>query len=293
MNAYNQEMEILLRQLQSKSSYTRERVSRYHEILRTGNEIFSIDLLTSHDEQKLKQTFEFLSGFFEQGMDDYEHMIDEWIFDLDIAYHALGDGSGNVVGAANSSLLHLESGCENAESVLAVWYVAIDPKYRGRRLPNELYQSIYQFSLERIQTERKELKAIVGEASHKEIKTIERVLSRDEIARKRVYYQDNDEVLREVPYVSPPLRWDFETGEPAEEAQANHLMLRLLNGEQHMPAKDLLTIIKAIYHDSYLPRQDDFLNNESYMKAGVTVDNYLRSIEAALAEAKNGEIFLK
>ncbi len=284
----NQGMEELIKLLKTVSHYSRGKISKYEEVLRSWDKSYSIHLLTSHDDQLLQQTCEFLSGNFEEEMDDPERIMDEWIFDSKIAYHALSDGDGKVIGAVNSSYMPLE----NAESMLAVWYVAVSPDHRGKRLAKELYQSMYQFALDRANEENSTLKAIVGEASHHDFKTIEQLLRRDEIARKRVYYQSAAEV-KEVPYLSPPLQWDAETGAPLEEAQANHLMIKLTNGREQMPAPELLQMINAIYSDSYFPRSDDFRNKEAYVKAFAQVENYLKTIETALAGAVNGEVFLR
>jgi len=273
----NREMQGLLAKLEAKSSYQRKRVNKYQETLGADDETFSLHRLTSHDDLLLKQTCEFLSGVFEQGMDDEDKIMNQWIFDFDIAYHALTDKEGKVIAAANSSYMPLE----NSESILAVWYVAVAEEYRGKRLANELYQSIYQFAEDRAQDYHTKVKAIVGEASHQEIQTIEQVLRREEISRKRAYYYDQSGIIKEVPYVSPPLKWDSETGAPAEEAQPNHLMLKLLQ------------IITAIYRDSYSPREEDFMNKEYHDRAVAVVDGHLRTIETALAEASNGKVFLK
>ena len=281
-------MQKLLRRLQAKSNYSREKVFSYQEVIRSDQETFVIDLLTSHDDKKLQQTCDFLSAVFGPEMDDPEKILNEWIFDQNIAYHAISNGNGKVIAAANSSYMPLE----NDEGILAVWYVAVDPEFRGRRLANELYQSIYQFALDRAEDQGSNVKAIVGEASHQEIQTIEQVLRREEIARKRVYYQSTTG-MKEVPYVSPPLRWDCETGAPLEEAQAHHLMIKLVDGKEQMPAQELLQIIKAIYRDSYFPRENDFRGKEAYDKVSVVVDEYLKTIEDALADAVDGEVFLR
>ncbi|MDP3698262.1 MAG: GNAT family N-acetyltransferase [Nanoarchaeota archaeon] len=286
-------MQKLLSRLQAKSKYTREKVFSYQEMIHSGQEIFFIDLLTSHDDLRLKQYCDFLSNTFEQGMDDDEKIMNEWIFDQNIAYHAVSDRKGKVIAAANSSYLPLGSSPTDHDAILAVWYVAVDKEYRGRRLANELYQNMYQFALDRAQVWNSKVKAIVGEASHQDIQTIEQVLRREEIARRRVYYEDAKGLAKEVSYVSPPLKWDSETGAPAEEAQPNHLMLKLTDGQESMPAKELLRIITAIYRDSYFPREEDFMNKESYARASAMVHDYLRTIEDTLAEARDGEVFLR
>lgn len=282
-------MQDLIERLQTKSKYTRKKVSSYHELIYLDQGNFSIDLLTTHDDSKLQQAYDFLSEIFGPEMDDYENIVNEWIFDSNIAYHALSDSEGRVIAAANSSYMPLE----NSESILAVWYVAVGPEFRGKRLANELYQNIYQFALDRAEDQNSNLKAIVGEAFHKDIGTIGRVLNREEIARKRVYYHDLAGQVKEVPYASPPLRWNVENGMPEEEAQANHLMAKLTDGRERMSSQELLQMVKAIYKDSYFPREEDFRNKESYDRAFVMVNNYLGTIETALAGARGGEVFLR
>jgi len=82
-------------------------------------------------------------------------------------------------------------------------------------------------------------------------------------------------------------------GTPAEGDQTNHLMVKLLNGEEQMEVKELMTIIRAVYVDSYFPRADDFKDTESHDKASKIVRNHLNTIENALAGAKNNQVFLR
>ena len=281
-----QTIETLLAQLELTSGYRRERLDIHKELLHSGNNTFSAILLTVEDGALLQQTYRLLSGTFEGEMDDFRPLVNEWILDPNIAYHAICNRTGEVIAAANCSYLPLES-----RGVLAVWYVAVSSEHRGKRLVHELYHNMYQFASNRSAALGVKLSAIVGEASHADLETIERVLRRPEIARKRVYYStEMGEV--EVPYVSPPLKWSVE-GIATEEAEPNHLMVKMVTGCERMSVNELMGIITAIYTDSYVPREEDFRDRGAHERACGIVRGYLNGIETALASARGAEVFLR
>lgn len=295
----NQKLEKLIEGLQAASLYQRQKISKYHSLLSSlqgNNEHYSIHLLTSHDDRLVHAACDFLAEHFGYGMDDLDRITDEWIFDPSIAYHAVCNQNGNVIAAGNSSILPLESYHHPTnQTILVIWYIAVDPAYRGKKLSHEMYQSMYQFALDQAPVNNSELKAMVGEVSGKNLPTLERLLHKPEIGRKRVFYEDAAGAIREIPYISPPLQWNAETGEPEEEAQQNHLMLRLLNGQEEMPVNDLREMVKAIYKDSYMPRREDFTNSWAYDAACIAVFIYMDNIifSSDLREAKNGVVFLR
>ncbi|MBS3166039.1 hypothetical protein J4444_02860 [Candidatus Woesearchaeota archaeon] len=200
-------MHTLLSRLRATSRYQRELISPNEEILHSDDDVFSVVRLTDCKDARLPSVIKLLSGTFEEGMDNSERISQEWVSDPTIAYHAVCDAKGKVIAAANSSCLPLVGRLDFPESILAVWYVAIDQGYRGRKLVHELYHSMYEFFLNQSLDLGTSMRSIVGEASHDNLETISRVLSRPEISRKRVYCDIGDNLV-EVPYISPPLRWN-------------------------------------------------------------------------------------
>ncbi|HLD80197.1 MAG TPA: GNAT family N-acetyltransferase [Candidatus Nanoarchaeia archaeon] len=285
----NYELERLIARLEKASFYLRSLEGEEEEILQSEQASFTIKRITDPEDPALLQMHELFFREFADEM-DYFPYVKGWVKEEDISYHAVLDREQRVIAAANSSYLILDPA--NAESILAIWFMAVDKLYRSKRLANELYQDIYRFALNRSLEGKTKLKAIVGEASHKELATIEQVLNREEIGRKRVFYENKDRKFCEVPYVSLPLKYNLITGLPEEEVQPNHLMIRLLDGRQSMQVSEVVEMMRIIYAHSYAPMEGDFLRLEGFEQAKSIFDSYLKTIEARLAEAKDGEVFL-
>src|SRR3989344_1327727 len=186
----NYELERLIARLEKASSYLRSLEGEDEEILQSEQASFTIKRITDPEDPALLQMHELFFREFAYEM-DYFPYVKGWVKEEDISYHAVLDREQRVIAAANSSYLLLDSST-NAESILAIWFMAVDKLYRGKRLANELYQDTYKFALKRSLDGKTKLKAIVGEASHKELATIEQVLNREEIGRKRVFYENKD-----------------------------------------------------------------------------------------------------
>ncbi|MBI2582050.1 hypothetical protein HYV87_02910 [Candidatus Woesearchaeota archaeon] len=282
-------LEVLLFRLEDTSSYHRHFGANGQDLLQSHEgENFTIKRITNPEDPALKHAHDLFWQEFGYGT-DYFSLMQELAPDKNLAYHVILNDEEKVVAASNSGYLALGN---VSESILAVWLMVVDKEHRGKKLVQELYQDIYRFGLERVSAEKTKLKAIVGEASCKQLEKIEYVLNRSEIGRKRVYYQDQNEIVHEVPYVSPPLKWNIHSGVPEEEAQPNRLMLRLLDSRQSMPAYELLEIIARIYEDSYAPVRTYFSDQTGFEQATGIFNGYFKRIEKELAEAKDGEVFL-
>lgn len=285
------EMEKLLSVLEAKSVYSRKEFPDGRGILRLNYDYFIIRRITEPEDPALIQA----QNLFERAFGDetdYFPLVRGWVTDRTIAYHAILNAGGEVIAASNSSYLTLEPEENVPQSMLAVWFMAVDEKYRGRRLANELYWDMYRFALDLSLAEKKNLKAIVGEAHHSELETIEHVLNREEIGRKRVYYENKAGNISEAPYFSVSVGWNHVERTVEQNIAPNHLMLRLLDGRQSIQAGELLQIIGKIYDDCYLPKKEDFPDEKAFREAQSIVESHLEKIKAGLAEAKNNEVFL-
>ena len=83
---------------------------------------------------------------------------------------------------------------------------------------------------------------------------------------------------------------DDATGEPREEPVPEHIMVRLVNGEQTMPNEDLLRMVKAMYVE-YVGAKDNYDSEEAYQKALGYNMGLLGELADAIGQSKDGAIF--
>ncbi len=203
-------------------------------------------------------------------------------------YHVAETPDGAVAAFSNTQYLELESasGRENnpRESIIPIWHIVSDPRYRNQGVASELYQSFYQDALAEAKKRGNAVKGVIGEA----VSSVEGFLNR--MGRKRMYFEDREGNVREVPYMCPPVDMDDVTGEPREEPVPEHIMVRLVNGEQTMPNEDLLRMVKAMYVE-YVGAKDNYDSEEAYQKALGYNMGLLGELADAIGQSKDGAIF--
>lgn len=92
---------------------------------------------------------------------------------------------------------------------------------------------------------------------------IESTLNRQGL--KRAYIKAG-RVFFELSYERPPVDWNPETGKPAEGAGAapEHLMLKLASGKNKVSGKELMEMIRAMYHYKNYREEGYFKSKEAY-----------------------------
>ncbi|MDP3772429.1 MAG: GNAT family N-acetyltransferase [bacterium] len=204
-------------------------------------------------------------------------------------YHVAETPEGEVAAFSNTQYLELDPalGHENdpRESVIPIWHIVSDPAFRNKGVASELYQSFYQDALEEAKKRGDVIKGIIGEA----VDSVEGFLNR--MGRKRMYFEDSNGNVHEVPYVCPPVDMDDTTGEPREEPVPEHVMLRLVNGEEKIPNEDLVRIVKAMYTE-YVGAPDNYDTQEAYQKALEYNMGLLGQLADAVGQSKDGSVFL-
>lgn len=204
-------------------------------------------------------------------------------------YHVAETPDGKVAAFSNTQYLELEPapGHEHdpRESIVPIWHIVSDPAYRNRGVASELYQSFYQDALEEAKKRGNVMKGIIGEA----VDSVEGFLNR--MGRKRMYFEDREGNVHEVPYVCPPVDMDDATGEPREEPVPEHVMLRLISGEERMPNEDLVRMVKAMYTE-YVGAPDNYDTQEAYQKALGYNMGLLDQLADAVGHSKDGSVFL-
>lgn len=126
----------------------------------------------------------------------------------------------------------------------------------------------------------------------------------NQMNRKRIYYEDKEGNVHEVPYLQPPLKWDKETGRPInpwtgevsskediEKCSAHiHLMVRMIDDRQRFPAADVLSFVKTLYEDNYAGK--DVHGSPENPEVEKELDRLKVELAKSLSEAKSGEVFL-
>lgn len=272
--------------LQASSSYQRSAGRGRETIASPEGEAFTIQKLTKPYEKAAKRTHEFMVEQFgkeeSETLNWFRHTIKNGIND----YHTMEHG-GEVVAFSNTRLLELEPQEGKApEAVLTVWHISTEEEMRNKGLASELYQSFYRDAAKKAEERGQTIVGVMGEA----VDTVESFLNR--MGRKRAYYEDADGNIRELPYQCPPVDMDSKTGEPLEKPVPEHVMLRMTDDRQEMPAEDVLRMVEAIYFREYLGTEDDYDSPEVYRAARQSNANLLEGMRTALAGAKDGKVFL-
>lgn len=281
-----QGMERMAEELQASSPFQRSQERGTETIRSPEGEAFTIRKLTKPYESAAKRTHEFMVEQFGREESEalywFRHTIKEGIND----YHAM-EQDGRVVAFSNTRVLELEpQEGRPQEAILTVWHISTEEALRNKGLASELYQSFYRDAAEKARERNQTMVGVVGEAVDK----VESFLNR--MARKRAYYEDPDGNIREIPYQCPPVDMDSKTGEPLEAPVPEHVMIRMMDDRQEMPAEDLLRMVEAIYFREYLGTQDDYASPEVYSRARQSNADLLEGMRTALAGAKGGKVFL-
>jgi len=204
-------------------------------------------------------------------------------------YHVAETPEGKVAAFSNTQYLELESsqGKEDdpKESIVPIWHIVSDPALRNQGVASELYQSFYQDALAEAKKRGNVVKGIIGEA----VSSVEKFLNR--MGRKRMYFEDQGGNIHEVPYMCPPVDMDDATGEPRENPCPEHVMLRLVNGEQKMPKEDLLRMVKAMYVE-YVGARENYDTEEAYQKSLGYNMRLLEQMADAMSQSKDGTVFM-
>lgn len=208
-------------------------------------------------------------------------------------YHAVESADGKLIGFTSSQYLEMEPlpGKENdpKESFVFLCYVVTAEEARGKGIGTELYRKFYEDAMNKANARGHEIKGVIDEA----VSSVE--IFTNKMGRDRVYYEDKDGNIREVPYMCPPVDMDSKTGKPpeGEEGQAypEHLMLGLTNGAKETSVEDVLRMVKRIYME-YIAGEENYDSNEAFQTAWNHDMQILEELKQNLAEAKDGKVFL-
>ena len=274
----------LIAELRATSKFKREKLDDGREAIRSpeAGEFF-IRRVQDPKEPAVKEIHKLLVKEFSKEEADTPETI-RGAVESDIqAYHVVEDAKGRIVALSNTEYLRLES---SQDAIVFISYIVTDSDHRRLGVGSELYPGFYDFAKEKAKEDQAGIKGVIGEA----VGPVESFLNR--MGRKRMYFEDEQGNICEVPYMQAPLDWDEKTGKSRQKATPEHLMIRLLDGRQEMQVSELILMVKAIYEENYLFSEDYFQTEKAYQACEDTVTGHLKDLEQALRKAKNGRIFL-
>lgn len=204
-------------------------------------------------------------------------------------YYIVQDDQGDVLSLGDVTYLPLCSrdGGRIDQGALFVGYIVTHEDARKRGFASELYQEFYQWTRDCAHAAGHRLWGVIGET----VPGVERFLNG--MGRKRVYFEDVTGNVYEVPYLQPPCDWDSRTGNPLLNPKSEHLMVWRTDEQEKFPASDLLSVVEALYEQTYPSSREFFESDEAYQVARRVVQGILAELEKVLVlDAQDGEVFL-
>lgn len=293
--------------LAEKSRYQRQEVSPSQEkIVSPEGEKFSVERIKDPKSKDVQKLFKFLKRFDPEECDSPKIIKDAIANPTDAyAYYIIKNEKGEVIAHTQGSYLEMEPSGEKEESdqaILFMGYTITDEDYGRRGLAMESNRGVFKYAAEKAEQNEQELKAIVVEA----VEASEVLANR--LGMERIYFEDNEGNIHEVPYICPPLLWDEKTGRPLDPeteeigekdikdySVPEHLMIRMIDGRKEMDAEELMAILDPVYSDNYTLYRDEGDTNvtdEALEYSKNAVEKFKEELKAALTGAKDGKIFM-
>jgi leucyl aminopeptidase (aminopeptidase T) len=272
--------------------------SRYHRQIEGGKEIlvspegekFSIERETDPESNAAQDIFDIMQEFDAEERESPES-IREYLPNPKYFYHNLRNDEGELISHSQNTILDTETERGQKEGLIFYASIVTREKFRRRGLAKELHSMILKTTLEEVKKRQEGLLGAIGEA---------RAGSEgfwNHVRLRRLYFEDSEGNLHEVPYICPPLEWDEKTGEPAEGAGSlpEHLMLMKIDGSQEITNRELISMVEAIYESDYtLHTEEEGVGptEEAIRNCQRQVKEFRDQIEESLKTAKDGKIYL-
>ncbi len=220
----------------------------------------------------------FLSQWFEEEEndreEDYVTAIEQELGD----FFVIRNAERQIVALMNAQFAPLNERAESGGELI-IWYVVTDKAYRGKGLATELYRTAYETALAQARDQQREIVAIVGETEA----TAERFFN--SMGRKRLYYEDEEGVMHELPYVVPPSQAD-------EQEVVEHFMVRFLDDRIVASVAEVTRLLEGIFaqyqHPAYM---HDFSSERKEQQLQLITRTFDRMCEA-IASAQEGTLYL-
>ena len=302
-----EDMQKIISSLGEESRYKREVVSNSDEtIISPEGEKFSVGRIKDSSSQDVDKLFKFMERFNPEECDTADIIRDAIENPTDAyAYYIVKDKEGAVIAHTQGSYLEMETSTNKnneEEAILFMGYTVTDKEYARKGLALECNRGVFKYAAEKAETKDQVLKAVVVEA----VDASEPLANR--LGMKRIYFEDNDGNIQEVPYICPPIQWDERSGKPLdpetgkigdkdikEYSAPEHLMVRMIDGRQEIAASELLAMIDPVYTDNYTLYRNEgekYPTNKAIEYSRKAVKGFRDELEEALKSAKDGKIIL-
>jgi GNAT superfamily N-acetyltransferase len=254
-------IEELISSLRERSSFSRTKVSDDAIEIRGAVGVTFSCIRVGKSEDPFAQAIRklFLRSFNRDEHDPFRDLKDT-VEDEKFNVIALVDSRGKLIGAAAAGCFKIP---RKQEMVVFVDNIAVDSAWRGKGLARELYAIVCERAKERAQNQGRVIRAILGEVKNE----VEDFWNK--LGWKRMYFYDANRALREVPYLQPPLYWDWEKGIPRKGYGPipRHLMIWIADWEgRPLTVSELIMIIERVYFDNFLPYRSCFANERAYKR---------------------------
>jgi len=292
-----EKIEESYRQMQKDINFMAEG-SEYERVVEADKEIitspegekFTIRKITDPEDPSIEKIYKLLEKRFDEEEIDTVETIRDAIATKWGAYHVIEDVEGNILTHTCVGLLNLENPDnrpEEREGILFVGYILNDPAFHKPDLGREIMHSVYKDTLQEAKSKNMGVKGIVGES-------VERVEPLANMAGlKRVYFEDGDGNVNELPFECPPINWDKDTGEPLEAPTPEHLIIKLMDDRQSLSIDEVLSMVWTIYKQNYI-FPETVINSPQARERNhkVVFEDYYNKLKSSLSKAGSSQLFM-
>jgi len=183
--------------------------------------------------QQAEEIHDFLAKFFDEEETTDPKQIEIGISAGIIDNYIARDEEGKMISLLQTQTMETLSEEGKPEISLLLWFIAQDKDFKGVT-SRDLLSNCFEDLLKKSQDELKPVKALIGET----VPEVEKLSNF--YGLKRVYGKDKDGKTFEVPFEDPP-------EDESTEGVPEHLMIRLLNGENNISPKSLLSLVDGLY----------------------------------------------
>ncbi|HCJ52706.1 MAG: hypothetical protein A2898_03375 [Candidatus Kerfeldbacteria bacterium RIFCSPLOWO2_01_FULL_48_11] len=218
---------------------------------------------------------------------------DEESADTPLLVHTVRNEQGKVIGTNHSAVLETLNpefeGTGNGVALQA--YTAVEKGHEGKGIGKEMLRKSVTDALKHARERNVKLAAIITEATAEAPEGFY-----NSIGMRRMYFENAEGKLVEVPYRQSELAddWDPGSGNPREGAEkvALHLMTARLDQQTHITADEVMGYVRAIMNYDSFQTEGYFKNQHAYSAHETTLQKDLHELVTALKEAKDGKIML-
>jgi len=306
-------IEGIISGLEKRSPYSRQNEDdggiTIFESENEESEAFKLCRITDPDSKEVGKLVEFMGSHFKPEELESLKKTQSAIRDKNnSSYYVLKNSKGEIVSISLGSLHSFASEGETGgeKAFFSFDYVATRKDCGGKKLDRELYMESLKSALQNARTRKQELVALLWGAIDRRVEIF---ASRGTgLEFQTACFEDAEGNFHEVPFNNPPFSWDKNTGLPIDPetkkpAEGNLekygvpeiLMLRMINEENEITAKELIDMVKAYweYNCTFKGTAGVIEASEEAIKINrKIVEGFIRTMENQIVQAEGGKIML-